>query len=66
MSASSGRTTGSFLSTIRGRLYAGSALLVFLILSGAVVSFFTLTSLTTAMEERLDSLQKTTEIGSSL
>ncbi len=66
MSASSGRTTGSFLSTIRGRLYAGSALLVFLILSGAVVSFFTLTSLTTAMEERLDSLQKTTEIGGSL
>ncbi|HEX2091419.1 MAG TPA: HAMP domain-containing methyl-accepting chemotaxis protein [Longimicrobiaceae bacterium] len=66
MSDSPARRTGSILSTIRGRLFAGSIVLVLLILAGAVVSLLTMNSLTSAMDQRLTALHKTTQIGSSL
>jgi len=66
MNAVPRRRSGSWLSTLRGRLYAGSAFLVLLIAAGAVVSVLTVDSLTRAMDSRLGSLRRTTEIGGSL
>jgi methyl-accepting chemotaxis protein len=66
MSAPPVRRRASLLSTLRGRLYAGSAFLVVLIATGAVVSVFTMDSLTRAMDTRLEALRSTTSIGSSL
>jgi methyl-accepting chemotaxis protein len=66
MNAPPVRRGGSLLSTLRGRLYAGSAILVFLIATAAVVSVYTLDSLTRAMDTRLESLRSTTAIGGSL
>ncbi len=66
MNAPPVRRGGSMLSTLRGRLYAGSLLLVFLIAAGAVVSVYTLDGLTRAMDTRLESLRSTTAIGGSL
>ncbi|HEX7243167.1 MAG TPA: hypothetical protein VF263_22980, partial [Longimicrobiaceae bacterium] len=66
MNAPPVRRRASLFSTLRGRLYAGSAILVVLIATGAVVSVFTMDSLTRAMDTRLEALRSTTSIGSSL
>jgi methyl-accepting chemotaxis protein len=66
MTAATRPRAGSLLSTLKGRLYAGSGLLVVLIVAGALVSLLTVDSLTRAMDTRLSSLRRTTEIGGSL
>ncbi|HET7230605.1 MAG TPA: methyl-accepting chemotaxis protein [Longimicrobium sp.] len=55
-----------FFQSIRDRLIYGGAFLVFLILAGALGSLLTVSRLTGRMDERLGSLRRTTEIGSSL
>ena len=55
-----------FFQSIRDRLIYGGAFLVILILAGAVGSFLTVKRLTDRMDERLGSLRRSTEIGSSL
>jgi len=55
-----------FFQSIRDRLIYGGAFLVLLILAGALGSFLTVKRLTDRMDERLGSLRRTTEIGSSL
>jgi methyl-accepting chemotaxis protein len=59
-------TRPGFFQSIRDRLIYGGAFLVILILAGAVGSFITVKRLTDRMDERLGSLRRTTEIGSSL
>jgi methyl-accepting chemotaxis protein len=59
-------TRPGFFQSIRDRLIYGGAFLVILILAGAVGSFLTVKRLTDRMDERLGSLRRTTEIGSSL
>jgi len=55
-----------FFQSIRDRLTYGGAFLVFLILALALGSLWTVSRLTGRMDERLGSLRRTTEIGSSL
>ncbi|HEX8695446.1 MAG TPA: methyl-accepting chemotaxis protein [Longimicrobium sp.] len=55
-----------FFRSIRDRLLWGGLGLVLLIALGAVVSFFTVTNLGRQMDERLGTLRRSTEIGSSL
>ncbi len=59
-------TRGGFFQSIRARLIYGGAFLVFLILAGALGSLWTVSRLTSRMDERLSGLRRTTEIGSSL
>src|SRR3954462_11674914 len=55
-----------FFQSIRDRLIWGGAFLVILIAAGALGSLWTVSQLTDRMDERLGSLRRTTEIGSSL
>ncbi|HYH83748.1 MAG TPA: HAMP domain-containing methyl-accepting chemotaxis protein [Longimicrobium sp.] len=64
MSIPAART--GFFQSIRDRLIYGGAFLVFLILAGALGSLWTVSRLTSRMDERLGGLRRTTEIGSSL
>jgi methyl-accepting chemotaxis protein len=61
------RAAGSgFLQSIRDRLVVGGAFLVILITAGALGSLLTVGRLTSRIDERLGSLRRSTEIGSSL
>jgi len=55
-----------FFQSIRDRLIWGGAFLVILIAAGALGSLWTVSQLTGRMDERLGSLRRSTEIGSSL
>ncbi|HEU4454772.1 MAG TPA: HAMP domain-containing methyl-accepting chemotaxis protein [Longimicrobium sp.] len=55
-----------FLTSIRDRLMWGGAVMVLLILVGAVFSLLTVQNLSGSMTERLAALRRSTEIGSSL
>ncbi|HSU17951.1 methyl-accepting chemotaxis protein [Longimicrobium sp.] len=55
-----------FFQSIRDRLIWGGAFLVILITAGALGSLWTVSQLTGRMDERLGSLRRSTEIGSSL
>ncbi|HEX8904844.1 MAG TPA: hypothetical protein VF771_08395, partial [Longimicrobiaceae bacterium] len=55
-----------FFQSIRDRLIWGGAFLVLLITAGALGSLLTVSRLTSRMDERLGSLRRSTEIGSSL
>src|SRR3954449_11012152 len=59
-------TRSGFFQSIRDRLIYGGAFLVLLILAGARGRVLTGKRLTDRMDERLGSLRRTTEIGSSL
>jgi len=55
-----------FLTSIRDRLMWGGAVMVLLILIGAVFSLWTVSNLSGSMTDRLAALRRSTEIGSSL
>ncbi|HEX6749630.1 MAG TPA: methyl-accepting chemotaxis protein [Longimicrobium sp.] len=59
-------TRPGFFRSIRDRLIWGGAFLVLLITLGALGSLLTVSGLTRRMDERLQSLRRSTEIGSSL
>jgi len=66
MSAPTLSGTRGYLSTIRGRLILGAAVLLLLIAIATGIGFFTVGRLTGEMETRLNALRLSTQMGSTL